>query len=144
MLEPLNQEFTCGDGTKKTFILSKFPAIAGREIVTQYPITGAPKIGEYKTNEALMLKLMAYVAIETPNGPVMLVTPELVNNHVPDFETLLKIEWAMMEYNCSFFRNGSALRSLDSLKTRFLSSISKTLTELLAQLSGKASPPSGS
>lgn len=54
-----------------------------------------------------MLKLMAYVAIETPNGPVMLVTPELVNNHVPDFETLLKIEWAMMEYNCSFSGTGA-------------------------------------
>ncbi|WP_058909736.1 hypothetical protein [Entomohabitans teleogrylli] len=143
MLEPFNKEFTCADGTKKTFILSKFPAIAGREIVTQYPITGAPKIGEYKTNEALMLKLMAYVAVDTPNGPTELVTQELVNNHVPDFETLLKIEWAMMEYNCSFFRNGSALRSLDSLKARFLGSITKTLMELLGQLSGKVSPPSG-
>ena len=142
MIEPLDKEFTLGDGTKKTFVISKFPAIAGREIVTQYPVTGAPKIGEYKTNETLMLKLMAFVGVRHESGVISLATAELVNNHVPDFETLLKIEWAMMEYNCSFFRNGSALRSLDSLKAKFRTSISKTLTELLGQLSGKASPPS--
>lgn len=63
MLEPIEKEIPLPDGGTKTFILSKFPAIAGREIVTQYPTTGAPKIGDYKTNEALMLKLMAYVAV---------------------------------------------------------------------------------
>lgn len=144
MIDPIDKEFLLDDGSKKTFVLSKFPAIAGREIVTQYPLTGAPKIGEYKTNEALMLKLMGYVGVRHENGVIMLTTAELVNNHVPDFETLLKIEWAMMEYNCSFFRNGSVLRSLDSLKVKFRTSISKTLTELLGQLSVKGSPPSGS
>lgn len=137
MLEPMEKEIPMPDCGVKTFILSKFPAIAGREIVTQYPLSGAPKLGDYQTNEALMLKLMAFVAVKTDNGPLILSTRELVNNHVPDFETLLKLEWAMMEYNCSFFRNGGALQFLDGLKVKFRQSISRTLTDLLAQLSGK-------
>lgn len=137
MLEPIEKEFPLEDGGTKTFVLSKFPAILGREIVTQYPLSASPKIGEYSTNEALMLKLMSCVAVKTDSGHLMLSTKELVNNHVPDFETLLKIEWAMMEYNCSFFRNGGALRFLDDLKAKFQRSISRTLTDLLAQLSGK-------
>jgi hypothetical protein len=35
MLHPKEIEIECQDGTKKTFVLSKFPAVAGREIITQ-------------------------------------------------------------------------------------------------------------
>lgn len=142
MLEPIEKEISLPDGGTKTYILSKFPAIAGREIVTQYPTTGAPKIGDYKTNEALMLKLMAFVAVPTENGQLQLTTKELVNNHVPDFETLLKLEWAMMEYNCSFFRNGAALGFLGGLTGKLKQSITQTLTDLLRLSSVKDAPAS--
>lgn len=141
MLEPLDKEIPLPDGGTKIYILSKFPAIAGREIVTQYPTSGAPKIGDYKTNEVLMLKLMAFVAVPTDAGPLKLTTKELVNNHVPDFETLLKLEWAMMEYNCSFFRNGAALGFLTGLTGKLKQSITQTLTDLLRPSSGKEDAP---
>ncbi|OCJ20023.1 hypothetical protein A6U95_15275 [Serratia sp. 14-2641] len=142
MLEPIEKEIALPDGGSKTYILSKFPAIAGREIVTQYPTSGAPKVGDYKTNEALMLKLMAFVAVPTEAGQLQLTTKELVNNHVPDFETLLKLEWAMMEYNCSFFRNGAALGFLTGLTGKLKQSITQTLTDLLQRSSGKDAPAS--
>lgn len=132
MLEPIDKAIPLPDGTSKSYVLTKFPAIAGREIVTQYPTTGIPKVGEYKQNEEIMLKLMAFVGVRQENGTVlMLTTRELVNNHCPDFETLMKLEWAMMEYNCSFFRNGVASGLLSNLSGKVQQLITKTLTDLL-------------
>lgn len=138
MLKPIEKTLNLPDGGSKTYILSKFPAIAGREIVTQYPVTASPKIGDYKTNEELMLKVMSYVGVKFDDGTIVpLSSRDLVNNHVEDFETLIKLEWAMMEYNCSFFRNGAASRVLSGLKEKFQMSIFKTLTTLSEQLSAK-------
>jgi len=112
----------------KKFIISKFPAIAGREIVTQYPFSGIPKIGDYNLNEALMLKLMRYVAISIEGAPpVELVTPELINNHAGDWETLAKIEYEMMVYNCSFFSDGRSSDFLDGLAQKAEQWITKML-----------------
>lgn len=138
MLEPLDKEIPLSDGTTKSYVLTKFPAIAGREIVTQYPTTGVPKLGEYKQNEEIMLKLMAFVGVRQENGSVlMLTTRELVNNHCPDFEALMRLEWAMLEYNCSFFRNGAASGLFSNLSAKAQQLITKTLTDLLPQLSAK-------
>jgi hypothetical protein len=69
-----------------------------------------PKLGDYEVNEATMLKLMAYVGVpvEGKDAPLMLNTRALVDNHIPDWETLARVEIAMMEYNVSFFANGKA------------------------------------
>lgn len=142
MLQPIDKDIPLADGGVKTFVLSKFPAIAGREIITQYPTTGAPKLGEYKQNEALMLKVMAFVGVRQENGTVLrLTTQELINNHVPEFETLMRLEWAMMEYNCSFFRNGAALGLFNGLGAKVQALITKTLTDLLRQSSAKEKQP---
>lgn len=134
MIEPIEKEI---DG--KIYILSKFPAIPGREIITQYPTSAAPKIGDYQINEELMLKLMSYVGI--PRGdnlaPLMLTTQSLINNHVPNFEALIKIEWAMMEYNCSFLADGRALGFLEGLATKAQALIMQTLTDFSVQSSKK-------
>lgn len=124
----------------KSYVLTRFPATKGREIVTQYLSTGLPKIGDYKTNEELMLKLMAYVGIPQADNrpPLMLINETLVNNHVDNFETLLKIELAMMEYNCSFFQNGRASDFLNGIAQKVPAWIIKTLTRLLQQLSATA------
>lgn len=132
MIKP---ELTTIDG--KQYILSKFPATKGREIITQYLATGLPKIGDYKHNEELMLKLMCYVGIPQQDSkpPLMLSNETLVNNHVDNFETLLKIELAMMEYNCSFFQDGRASIFLNGIAQKVPAWIIKTLTRLLQQLS---------
>lgn len=136
LLEEQEFEVETANGDKRTYIISKFPAIEGREIVTQYPITGVPKIGEYKLNKEIMLKLMCYVAVRTEDGGLLqLKTAELVNNHVPDWETLAKLEFKMMEYNCSFFGNGKASDFLSGLIENLQQSIMSTLTGLLQQFS---------
>lgn len=139
MLQPKEQPITLADGTEKTFILSKFPAVEGREIVTQYPLSALPKLGDYAVNEAIMLKLLSYVGVpmEGNAAPLMLTTKALVNNHVPDFEALMRLEAAMLEYNCSFFGNGKVLTFFEVIAAKCQTLLSKTLTDSLQQFSKK-------
>lgn len=145
MIEAKEVQIKTVGGESKTFIISKFDAIVGREIITQYPASGIPKLGDYATNEALMLKIMCYVSVPMPEGPPLPLTNRtLVVNHVPEWETLARIEWAMMEYNCSFFTDGRLSSFFDDMLERLPASILSILTPLLEQLSPNATPPSGS
>jgi hypothetical protein len=142
MLHPKEQSIPLGDGTEKVFVLHKFPAVEGREIVTQYPLSALPKLGDYAVNEAIMLKLLSYVGVpnaENPTAPpLMLSTRALVNNHVPDFEALMRLEAAMLEYNCSFFGNGKVLTFFEAIAAKCQALISRTLTDSLQQFSKKS------
>lgn len=140
MLHPKEQAIALADGSEKTFILHKFPAVEGREIVTQYPLSAIPKLGDYKVNEEIMLKLLSYVGVrnEETGTLLMLSTRALVNNHVPDFEALMRLEAAMLEYNCSFFANGKVLTFFEAIAAKAQTLISKTLTDLLPQSSRKS------
>lgn len=123
----------------KTYVLTKFPATVGREIITQYPMTALPKIGEYKTNHALMLKIMSYVGVmvDGRHDPLMLTTEDLINNHIAKTEDLMRIEWAMIEHSFDFFADGRASGWLGMVADRISPLITKTLTDLLGQSSGK-------
>jgi hypothetical protein len=136
MLEPIEKEIN-----GKTFILSKFPAVAGREIVAKYPLSGMPKLGDYEVNEATMLKLMAFVGVPREGAPLMLTTRALVDNHCGDWETLAKVEVAMMEYNVSFFGNGRASSFLQGIAQKLPALATKILTDSLQQLSAKTKQP---
>ena len=143
LLEPKTVDIELPNGGNKTFILSKFPAIAGREIITQYPLTAAPKIGDYKANEELMVKIMAYVAVVLENGNEQrLITRTLIDQHIPSWETLAKVEIGMIEYNCSFFGNGRAANFFQDIAQKALPLISKMLTGLSEQSLPKEKPPS--
>lgn len=144
MLEPKEVEFTLQNGTTKTFVLSKFPAIAGREIVSQYPLSSMPKVGDYQVNEAIMLKLMGFVSVKIGDKTLPLTTKELINNHVGDWETLGKIEIAMLEYNCSFFLKEKVLSFFDAISRKVPESIIRILTASLEQSSQTIKPPSES
>ena len=141
MLQPKEIEIECGDGSKKTFILSKFPAIAGREIITQYPLSAIPKLGDYGTNESIMLKIMGYVGARTDGGVLRLDSRALVDNHVPDFEALMRLEMAMIEYNCSFFANGKASGFFALIAEKVEALITKTLTDSAARSFPKNKQP---
>lgn len=126
----------------KTFILSKFPAVAGREIVTKYPVANIPKLGDYQQSEETMLKLMAYVAVQPVEGsPIMLTTRALVDNHAGDWETLAALEWAQLEYNCSFFGNGRSFDFFETIAQKAQALITKTLTDLSQASSTAVKPP---
>src|ERR1700761_4635097 len=118
MFNPIQpKEITLKDqnGGDRTYTLSKIPAIPAREIVTQYPISGLPKLGDYKVNESIILKLIGYIGVDVNGTLTPLSTRGLIDNHVPDWETLGRLEMAMLEYNCSFFQNGIVSTFLEAI-----------------------------
>lgn len=145
LLEPSQREIN-----GKSFTLSKFPATVAREIICKYPLSAMPKIGDYPANHETMLKLMRYVAVEIAGSePLRLTTEELVNNHVYQVgvssgETLLKLEWAMLEYNFDFFAHGLSSSFLEAIKAKALPLATKIWTDLSAQLSATGKRPSKS
>jgi len=138
MIEPKDFELN-----GKKYLLTKFPAIQGREIVCKYPLSGMPKLGDYAANEEIMLKLMSYVYVKLNEGvPLKLETRALIDNHVGTWENLMRIEAAMLEYNCSFFQNGRASTFLAGIAQKLPQWISKTLKDSLEQLSQTEKQPS--
>jgi hypothetical protein len=133
MIEPKEITLKTQAGEEKTYVISKFPAIQGREIVTKYPVSNVPKLGDYKQSEEVMLKLLAFTAVVTSEGAHLpLTTRALVDNHVPDWETLARLEWSQLEYNISFFGNGLNSGSFESFSQKAVQWISQTLIPSLA------------
>lgn len=137
LIEPKEIEI---DG--KTFIISKFPAIPGREIAVNYSISALPKLGDYSTNEKMMLKMMNYIAVPHGTGNIRLSTQELINNHVPSWETLMKLEKEIYSYNMSFFLKGRISNFLGDTAQKLPQWISKILTDSLGQLLQTEKQPS--
>jgi len=126
-LEPVDIELA-----GKTYVLTKFGCITGREIIVQYPTSALPKIGDYKTNEDLMLKIMKYVGvrIDGRDEPQMLINAQLVENHIASTDTLMRLEWAMMTHNFDFFKNGVLSGLLERVASQAVGSMSKILMDL--------------
>lgn len=125
------------------FIISKLPCTAAREVVYKYSTSNIPKVGNYAASEEVMLKLVSFAARITPDGGALRLTSKaLVDNHVPDWETLTKLEWEMMRYNCSFFQNGKASDFFQSLGALAKSKVTEILTDLLAKSLPVAKPRS--
>lgn len=143
MLEPKPITLPTQKGETKNYVLTKFPAVAGREIVAKYPLSNVPKLGDYNVSEEVMLKLMAHVYVDLGEGRTLaLNTRALVDNHVPDWEVLARLEWAMLEYNCSFFGNGLNSDFFANIRAKAPAWISQILTALSAQSSPAAKQPS--
>lgn len=121
-----------------TYVLHKFPATVGREILMQYPASALPKIGDYKTNHALMMRIMAFVGVSREDGSIVaLATEALVNNHVEKTETLIKLEWAMIQYNFDFFTDGRSSKFLALVTQHLSKSASETLMKFVQSSSAK-------
>jgi hypothetical protein len=119
------------DGQEHTFIISRLPAVAGREILAKYPVSNIPKLGEYQASVEAMRLLLSFVAVELDSGQMRLSTQALIDNHVPDGEALLRLEFAMLEYNTSFFGKGGPSGFFDGLIRKHLPLIIQTLMDSL-------------
>ncbi len=84
---------------------------------------------------------MTFVAVKAGDEELRLTTRALVDNHVPDWEALAKIEVAMMEYNCSFFGSGRASGFFERIAQSLPALATKILTDSLQQLSAKTKQP---
>lgn len=129
----------------RKYIISKVPATVGREILFKYPTSNIPKVGDYGQSQEIMLKLLSYVAAVTPEGQrIELKTQTLVDNHVPNAETLILLEKEMFSYNFDFFHDGNASNFLKALEKRATSKGIEMLTTLLERLSQTGKPHSKS
>lgn len=141
------QEFSLldEDGKEHVYIISKFDAVAGREITAKYIIGALPKIGDYDNiSEPMMVKLMSYVAVrvgDEPNQKLQrLGSKALIINHVPTWEMLARIEGEMMKYNCDFFRAGKISTFFEDLTQKLLQKISEISTQSSPQSSTAEKP----
>ncbi len=132
----------------KEYIIHKWSALAGRELITQFPTSALPVIGNYKLNEKYCLELMKYVqAVVKDSGQEHLIRLDdfaKVDSHIENFKCLMELEKECIFYNCGFFPQGGILNSLIGLIKKHLPQISKTLMGLLPQLSQIKKQPSES
>lgn len=116
LIEEKEFELACQDGKKRTYIISKFPATVGREILAKYSGSALPKIGEYDVNHEMMTKLMSYVSAKTSDGKlVRLVNSDYIDNHVKSTIDLFNIEDQMFYYNYGFFLKEKVLNFFDAI-----------------------------
>ncbi|MFV7791246.1 hypothetical protein ACNO6Z_10395 [Aliarcobacter lanthieri] len=135
LIKPLEIEVKDIDGDLHKYTISRFPAVAGREILAKYLSGTMPKIGEYKDNHESMLKMMKYVAVEIDGVLQPLQTQALIDNHIPDTECLLRLEIEMIRHNTSFFGNAGSSSLTDFLLSKIKASIpSNFKTQILLLL----------
>jgi len=145
MRELLERKPISIDGVE--FILSKFPASDGRDIICQYVPSGVPvkMVGDYAINRKMADRILSYVAVSLPEGnEVRLTTVELIDSHCVSWERRIKLEFAMMEYNWDAFREGRISSFFGDFAQNITTWISSMLTASLGQLSQKTKPPSKS
>lgn len=126
MKDPIRKEF---EG--KEYIIYEMPCTVSREVITQYAIANAPKLGNYEDSEKLMLKVMKHVAVDIQGLEQRLTTLELINNHVPNALTLMKLEKEVIQYSNDFLADGEILNFLGLVMKVADKKIIEILTHLL-------------
>ncbi|CUU68099.1 Uncharacterised protein [Campylobacter hyointestinalis subsp. hyointestinalis] len=117
LIKPLEIKIKDIDGIEQTFIISRLNAMLGREVIAKYPLSSMPKIGDYETNKDTMLKLISHTQKVLSDGTKITLNSEaLINNHITDGETLMKLEYEMLKYNISFLANGSIQKLAQKIK----------------------------
>ena len=142
LIKPKEITVIDSDRQQHTFIISRLPATIGREILAKYPLSNAPKIGDYDVSKEAMLKMMAYVAVEKEGQEIYLKTSTLIDNHVPDGEALIRLELEMLKYNTSFFGNGGSQNFLQYLLGKLSGSLPSIIKTLMASLPSSSQPAS--
>ena len=131
MIDPKEITIADSNGIDRKYIISKIPyASGGREICSQYLPTAMPKVGNYQLNHELFLKMMKFVSVVIEDREIPLSTTALIDNHIPDFITGIKIEKEMLEYNTGFFQNGEISTTLKTLSQNIQLFLIKILSQL--------------
>ena len=138
MLDPKDVTLTDQAGADHLYRLGKIPYLPSREILSQFFTTATPKIGDYQANEKLTIKMFGYIAALTSEGSeIPLKTTELINNHVPDFVTGVKLEGAMLEHNMGF----SVVGKIQQYQREWMGNIPESITKILTLLRAALQPP---
>lgn len=117
------------------FLISRMPCMTAQEVIVRIPAGILPLINQYTISEEMVVKMLSCcqrVYDDRPNVP--LISKEIINNHIPDFDTLLQLENECLRYNYDFFNQGKVLTFLAKGLSRVESSLSGILTDLLDKL----------
>ena len=94
------------DGQQREFIITRFPATDGMEILYKLPTAALPKIGDFNTLKEARNDIFKFVYVNIGEKDMPLSTKALIDNHTGDAETAIKVMKEIIEYNYSFFQNG--------------------------------------
>lgn len=140
LIKPKEIEIKDLDDNVHKYTISRFNALDGRKIISQYPIANAPKLGDYQMSENLMRDAFKYVSVEVDGKPIILSTKEIINAYVPDATVQMRLEFALMEYNTNFFGQGGKSGFLNFLLKKALGVLFESfpmLTDSLQSFSQK-------
>lgn len=131
LLEPKQVEI---NGYK--FIISKMPCTVAQEVIFKLPTGLIPLISNFSQAEDMAYKMLSFCErVYTDGRPnVPLISKALIDNHIPDFDTLIKLENECLTYNYDFFANGKLLGFLNKGLSLAESKASGILTDLLDKL----------
>lgn len=118
------------------FIISKMPCTVAQEVIFKLPTGFVPLISQYSQAEEMAFKMLSYCERVYTDGRanVPLVSKAIIDNHVPDFQTLMKLEQECLQYNYDFFAQGKVLSFLNKGLSLAESKASGILTDLLDRL----------
>lgn len=118
------------------FIISKMPCTVAQKVLCQLPSGIIPLISSFSKSEEQLFKMLSYCERVYTDGRanVPLVSKTIIDNHVPNFDTLYKLEWEALQYNFDFFEQGKLLNFLNEGLSLAESKASEILTDLLDKL----------
>lgn len=118
------------------FIISQMPCTVAQEVAFKLPPGLLPLVGNFTQAEDMYVKMLSYCERVYDDGRhIKLINKDLIDNHVPDFDTLLQLEREVIEYNYGFFDTEKLLNLLNRCLSHVESRVSKILTDLLGKLS---------
>lgn len=82
-------------------------------------------------------RMCSYVEAESNGHWVRLSTPDLIDNHVPDYEVLMKLMWEVHDYNAKSLKSGVLFQKCLTLTQGAESQLTKILTGLSGSSSMK-------
>lgn len=94
---------------EKKFFINKFAPSVGRRIAIGYSIGMLNKAHSYVKNEACMLELMAHVGVPVEGKIIWLGSMDLIDAHVPDWWSLVQLEFETIKHNSSFLADSDLL-----------------------------------
>lgn len=118
------------------FIISKMPCTVAQQVIFKLPSGLLPLLSQFSQAEEQIFKVLSYCErVYTDGRPnVPLISQAIIDNHVPDFETLMKLEYECLQYNYDFFEQGKVLTFLNKGLSLAESKASGILTDLLDKL----------
>ena len=134
LLQPTEITITDINDQEHRYNIGKVPYMAGgRELAVDY--LASAKRGNYKRNQELAAMMFKHIEAITPDGDhIRLTTSALVDNHVPDIPTGLKLELAIAEHNLGFSIAGK-IRVFQQEWKRNTEQFNSTISTLLQAVS---------